>query len=498
MENKICAITEASDKYFHLTRTSIYSFIEHNKWFDGTIKLLVHQELPLSGKNLLILQIIYPKIEIIAINSQTTNKIKTLQSFKNSNKYLELLANNLKIFIFSLPSTKLLYFSNNCIFLNNVSQILVPGKLTTDLKFSLAYLDLEKSIKFNINDIPVFDDFINAINLSDHTIIPFLSVYSSSSPNAKFNQIATSKLTDAPCIVFDINTSESTKYSKINQIWLHKNHEVLKALQKPSVVTKNVTAQNIKNKSVNSLIGLERSLPAKPIDFRVSIIIPAFRAENYIEECLNSIVSQNVNVPTEILVGVDNCKPTLDKLIEIGKNYPNLKIFSSSENIGPYTMRNNLVKHSSNPILIFFDADDIMHHNLMFTVSARYSLNSIIRFKYTNFNNGSDPEKSTNFNADVAHGVFSVSRNIFNKIGGFQDWLCGADTEFIKRSANNNIPTIKIDQYLFYRRIHPQSLTQNVNTGHSSSVRAKARWWIKNNKDWKIPVVPKVVNLNQI
>jgi len=255
MANKICAVTEASDKFFHLTRLSVYSFIEHNRWFDGTLKLIVHQDLPLSQHNLLILKLIYPTIEIISISAQTTNKIKQVTSFRNSNKYFDILSNALKIFAFTLTSTKFVYFSNQCLFLNNVSNILIPGKITCDSNFSIAYVDGEAlNVQLDSNNIPQFEDFISTL---ERTILPNLSLYSAVAPDAKFNHMPESKLKSFPCIVFNTFTSESARYSKINRIWLHKNHEILNNLQKPSTYASVVLEKKpntIKSKSILSKI----------------------------------------------------------------------------------------------------------------------------------------------------------------------------------------------------------------------------------------------------
>lgn len=235
MANSICAVTEASDKFFHLTRVSVYSFIEHNRWFDGILKLLVHQDLPLSERNLLLLKLIYPTIEIISINSQTTNRIKKLAAFRNSNKYIDLLFDTLKIFIFTIPATKILYFSNKCLFLNTVVDILISGKIVSDENFSLAYIDGETNpIQLDMANIPPFEEIISSINSLNYTILPALSSYSANYPNAKFNNIVQSRLKNFPSIVFNTFTSESARYSKINQVWLHKNHEISNTLHRPS------------------------------------------------------------------------------------------------------------------------------------------------------------------------------------------------------------------------------------------------------------------------
>jgi hypothetical protein len=166
--------------------------------------------------------------------------------------------------------------------------------------------------------------------------------------------------------------------------------------------------------------------------------------------------------------------------------------------VGPYCLRNSLVKFSKYPYLFFFDSDDILSNTALTDILENSNHNAILRFKYINFKNEEEYLLSTDYNKTVAHGVFFISRELFKKIGGFQNWICAADTEFITRCNKNKIITNSIEKYIFYRRIHSLSLTQNSSTNHKSKLRAIYRNWIKFNKNWKIPIIPKITQLIQI
>jgi hypothetical protein len=88
------------------------------------------------------------------------------------------------------------------------------------------------------------------------------------------------------------------------------------------------------------------------------------------------------------------------------------------------------------------------------------------------------------------------SKKILDRIGGFQPWICGADTEFMKRCSMNGIRGTRIEIPLFYRRIHPKSLTQNGPTNHRSRIRIEKQRFIKTNRDWAIPISRKKVYLS--
>ncbi len=202
---------------------------------------------------------------------------------------------------------------------------------------------------------------------------------------------------------------------------------------------------------------------------RVSVIIPAYKAVNFIEACLDSIASQN---PFEMLVGVDGCPATLEKLVSIRHKYNSLKIYYSPENIGCYKIRNCLVHVSSGEHIIFFDADDIMLGTLVNTVSMKLAKHDVVRFRYVHFS-GNDPSKTTGEVSPVyGCGVFGIRRAAMLGAGGFLPWKCSADYEFHQRLFKfYNYG--RVDTPLFLRRIHQDSLTSSVFLGRDSELRKK-------------------------
>ena len=68
----------------------------------------------------------------------------------------------------------------------------------------------------------------------------------------------------------------------------------------------------------------------------VSIIISAYKASEFIEECLDSILGQSTSIRYEVILGVDGCKDTLDKIKSILYKYRslNIKLYYSKKNVG--------------------------------------------------------------------------------------------------------------------------------------------------------------------
>ena len=95
--------------------------------------------------------------------------------------------------------------------------------------------------------------------------------------------------------------------------------------------------------------------------FSISIVIPVYNVESYIEECLRSIMSQSYTNFECILV--DDCGK--DKSIEIAKSIiseykgdAEFRIVSNSVNSGVSASRNFGIREAKGDFLIFVDSDD--------------------------------------------------------------------------------------------------------------------------------------------
>lgn len=127
----------------------------------------------------------------------------------------------------------------------------------------------------------------------------------------------------------------------------------------------------------------------------ITIIIPVYNIEEYIIECLDSVVFQDIEVPLEIIV-VDDCGT--DRSMSLVENYQkchsnaerNIRIIRHERNRGQSVGRNNGIKASEGNYLFFMDSDD-----------AFFSKDSL-RLLYRRI-------KETN--ADIVFGEHCFSRN---------------------------------------------------------------------------------------
>ena len=123
------------------------------------------------------------------------------------------------------------------------------------------------------------------------------------------------------------------------------------------------------------------------INTMISIIITAHNNKDFIGETINSVLNSGKDFEFEVLIGIDNCKITLKKCLELYRNYgTNLKFFYFNPHCGTYVIRNTLVKMSNYDKLLFFDSDDIMDENLIGDVILNLDNYEYVKYRFIQFN----------------------------------------------------------------------------------------------------------------
>lgn len=230
----------------------------------------------------------------------------------------------------------------------------------------------------------------------------------------------------------------------------------------------------------------------------VSILVTAYNTQNYIEDCLDSIENQTYfqsNNKFEVLVGIDNCEKTLKKLKEIRYKYRNLRIFMMNSNKGTYITTNTLIEISKYNQIIRFDSDDIMMSGMIQRIMDFVNTHDLIRFSVYNVDGKEGTLLDPKSYIRHPHGVALFKKKIFDIYGGFQPWISSADTELLERiKYGGEVNSIVIDEPLFKRRIHQNSLTRRKDTGFGASKRKEYRKLIDEVEYTKIKNIPRIRN----
>lgn len=94
---------------------------------------------------------------------------------------------------------------------------------------------------------------------------------------------------------------------------------------------------------------------------KIAIGIPAYKAQNTIEECLSSINIQSMRDDINVIISNDN--PGVDDYSYLKKLFPKLHITltETDKNGGPGIARNKAIEVAKDDYIMFMDADDILY-----------------------------------------------------------------------------------------------------------------------------------------
>ncbi len=97
---------------------------------------------------------------------------------------------------------------------------------------------------------------------------------------------------------------------------------------------------------------------------KVSIIVPFYNVENYIEKCLQSLVNQTLE-DIEILLVNDGSQDSSETIAkQLVEKYPNKIIYLEKENGGLSDARNYAIPYAKGEYIAFLDSDDYVETNM--------------------------------------------------------------------------------------------------------------------------------------
>lgn len=197
-----------------------------------------------------------------------------------------------------------------------------------------------------------------------------------------------------------------------------------------------------------------------------AVIIPAWKAGWCLERCLVSISKQTV-LPDEILIGIDNCKNTMESISKIPDSLKSIiKVYWFFEHSGCYLIRNTLINKCDSDFVILFDADDEMRLLHVETMQKTIRPSMIIRPYCATYTNRSTFKKYRN-----PHGAVAFYKDLFMELNGFEAWECAADLEFIERAERSGAYQKFLKKVTMNVYKHKYNLTRMKTTGGRSRLR---------------------------
>ncbi|XP_035211954.1 UDP-GlcNAc:betaGal beta-1,3-N-acetylglucosaminyltransferase-like protein 1 isoform X2 [Stegodyphus dumicola] len=232
----------------------------------------------------------------------------------------------------------------------------------------------------------------------------------------------------------------------------------------------------------------------------VSIIVPVYNGEQWLDQCLESVVEQEFSGKLEISIFNDASTDKSSELIDawsykIQKNGIKFTFISSSSSSpkGVGFAKNEAVKNSCGEYLCFLDADDVMHPcRVRKQYEACDSNDDMIvgcQFhrepedstpRYTNWaNNLSSSQLYTQiytaFGPTIVMPTWFCHRNVFRKVGGFSEAGKGTpeDLLFFYDHLKMGGKLLRVDEDLLMYRYHAAATTFSVSEETVWNVRLK-------------------------
>lgn len=127
----------------------------------------------------------------------------------------------------------------------------------------------------------------------------------------------------------------------------------------------------------------------------ISIVIPCYNAENYVDHCMQTVTNQTIGIENLeiILVNDGSSDHTLEKLQKWEQRFPSqITIISYEQNMRQGTAKNIGIQYATADYIGFVDIDDWIEENmyeLLYEKAKEHSYD-VVRGKYTHSNQFND------------------------------------------------------------------------------------------------------------
>ena len=226
---------------------------------------------------------------------------------------------------------------------------------------------------------------------------------------------------------------------------------------------------------------------------KVSIVVPVYNAEKYLEQCIESIIGQDVGLGSiELVLVNDGSKDKSGKICErYAARFASNIVYLDQKNAGVSEARNAGVRAATGAFIGFVDADDYISSNTVSSVltyfddapsSVDVAVIRVMQFGYYSaersinlkFNEGTrtiDLEHAEwqDVYARVAPAFFrsdTAKRHYFHKEIGIYE-----DTRFMAEVLSENMKLGVVMGGVYYNRIHAGDVNASITTGAAKEKR---------------------------
>ena len=228
---------------------------------------------------------------------------------------------------------------------------------------------------------------------------------------------------------------------------------------------------------------------------KVSVIIPVYNVENYLEECLDSIINQTLKDIEIICINDGSTDNSLEILNDYASKDSRIKVLTQ-ENKGLSATRNHGLKLAEGEYIYFMDSDDILELTALeelYGISKNDEECDMVIFKLINFDDDSNEKFISNYYEmeflrkfknkyfsykDVGIKIFDVAvstpgkffkRDLIHDLT-FPEGLIFEDNLFFTEAFLKSNKLYFYDKYLYNRRVRDESITQTPTIKFADSI----------------------------
>lgn len=183
-------------------------------------------------------------------------------------------------------------------------------------------------------------------------------------------------------------------------------------------------------------------------DLTIGILIPVYNVADYVEECMESILTQ-INNRASILVMNDASTDNSEAIIKRYENHPQVQIFDAPYNRGLSATRNALFDMVQTDYIWFIDSDDVMYEGAYKSVMSQIEkLNSdVLCADYVSLRGKKEVKKKA--------FIGKANKNYINKRNSFLDNIIENNSNHVwnKVFRRQAIPDIRFKEGLNFEDI---------------------------------------------
>ena len=218
---------------------------------------------------------------------------------------------------------------------------------------------------------------------------------------------------------------------------------------------------------------------------KVSIIVPIYNVQRYINECLNNLINQTLKEIEIILINDGSTDNTFNRL----KSYLEDKkiIFIEQAHQGVANARNTGLEFVMGEYIAFVDSDDYIEENMLeitYNLAKKDNID-IIEFKHTIFQRKRREKPIENNQTEI--GIIYNIKNIWQNIR-VELWNKLYKSEIIKKNNIKFLPEIYGEDLCFNLMLFPRiNLVKKLNSTfyHYRRRKGQITLKLKNNEKWE-------------